>query len=1128
MGVAVLSHMAASADIVVGRWEYATNNVPKGAVQALEPASRILLGEENMFSKTGEGVWQLPAGMISQPWPFEMAVKSGTLQITDTQAAAPVTGLSVEAPAVLQHAGIWLEADDVSKFAEATGHGSEENAFYIDRWYDKRETNMSSPAYPYGKSHYYQLADLAPRVSIYEDRPSVYFGGATSGACMDIMDASGSSFGGNDHIVKSIFIAHGVENTHGWLMGQQASVDNSNSIWWGKYATTAIDFNIFSEQATNLESAKMRNSRQWLNGKETDFLLTKVSKGPKLYEMAWDYDGVIANTLMAERHNFSDEQYVGRRSGGDHIYAVVVFTNVITEAERVQVRDYLMRKYLPAAALAATDSRAIALSPSGKVKLGGNTLSASLPDRSPLSLTGPGTLVKIGEDRLTVGGDYGEEPFGGSISLEAGSVALRDDIAFEPAAGVMLSSDTGPFATGTVVTASAAAADQFAVSGNARLTVRSIPSSVADVKVESGSLRLSGWKGPQCDPGEPFEVAIANGGFETDSGWTLSGDYAYLTTPNKDWMNFGAPEGSRVLRVRKTVSISQDVEIPVSGRYELSYYTIARGDTTGGHELDITLTHKASGNVYHVANVAAPFRKTCRALVKLYFPVTLKETGTYALKFKNSECTKDKTTFLDEVKLSKVDDDPEWIWRVPGGDFEHVDYKYGGHGFLAGTTVLHGVGVNHLPAQLFSASNTVAGWTFLQPDGWTDVVPQGTSFSDHYPPLGVASLSMARLNGNIWYDGSPLLFMNTSNLKETGASQLHFHKSCSSAAAVIAFTPPKGVWCVRMHVGRTNFGVGGVKVSARIGDGEWTDVGTVTPDDNGNMMKPYQWPGFIKADGASEVTLKIEPVGVSGDYQGCNIDNVVLIKKYSIQVKNNDFTTVERSDIMVDRWGNHKDVPVDWVSTLVSNKAGTAGWFVESPNNYQDVNWGSSSWGGGYRVCLVGRSAISQTLSFPEEGVYRLSFAHCRRYDSYPKLSTVDVNLVDASAPSVTNTLGSVLVHSPRFRQSRFDFRIPRAGEYTVEFRGTVDDYVYALLDDVRVERIPESEMGSVSLPDSVSVDVAEGAVLELEFTGTNKVSRFRYAGRSYSGVIDASNCPGIRGFGAMEVVPKGLTIIVR
>ena len=78
MGVAVLSHMAASADIVVGRWEYATNNVPEGVVQALGSSSRILLGEENMFSKTGEGVWQLPAGMISQPWPFEMAVKSGS------------------------------------------------------------------------------------------------------------------------------------------------------------------------------------------------------------------------------------------------------------------------------------------------------------------------------------------------------------------------------------------------------------------------------------------------------------------------------------------------------------------------------------------------------------------------------------------------------------------------------------------------------------------------------------------------------------------------------------------------------------------------------------------------------------------------------------------------------------------------------------------------------------------------------------------------------------------------------------------------------------------------------------------------------------------------------------------
>ena len=1139
MCIAVLSHMSVLADIVVGRWELVTNNVAQGEVKALDPASRILLGEENGFSKTGAGTWQLPAGSISQAWPFEMAVKSGTLQITDTQVPAPATGLAVEAPPVMQRAGIWLEADDETKFVATAAHGNIEGRKSIDAWHDRRETDVASPSYPYAKA-YYNSSDLAPWVSEYAGRPTVYFGGVTSGACMDLVNPSGTLFCGKGsdkylNCVKSVFIAHGVEKTHGWLLGQTANIGGGYFIWWGKYADTGLDFNIFSEDRNRTDqgmiSALTRNCRQWLNGKATDFFKTQVSVGAKLYEMAWDYDGVVVNTLMAERRHHSAN--VGFRAGGDHIYAVVAFTNIITEAERVQVRDYLMRKYLPEASLAATKARSVALSEGATVEVPDTAFADCPPDRAPLSLKGGGTAFKTGSGRLVVGGDYGEERFCGQIQAEEGSLSLRDDIALAAVPGIRLDTDSGLSSTGMVVSVSGAAeSDEFETAGD-RITVKEIPGGVAKVKVDSGILRLTGEKNTACGAAVPFEVAIADHGFEIGNAWTITGSsgcYAYLGLPSDPWnCYFSAPEGSKVLRVRYDACISQNIVIPMPGKYELTYYTSGRGDN-GGHELDISLTHKPSGKVYRLANVAAPLVRTGHGMVKLHFPVAVEASGEYKLEFKNPGWTNDKTTFIDDVHLTKIEESPAWIWNVPNGDFEQIDYRYGGHGHFASATMTSNA--KQIPGQIFSVSNTVPGWTYCLPSGWTDAADASLSLSEWVePPVAVAALSMSKINGasgnnDVYFgtsyrDGSALYLMNATDLRSTGAAQLHFHYACAESAVTTEFVPPKGCWQVAMHMGRTNHGSGGIKVSAKTGAGEWTDLGTVEPDDGGRRMKQYTWPGFITSDGASSVTLKIEPAGVAAGCQGCNVDNVVLTGKIRIPVAN-----AEIDDIVWD--GNTgKYVPSGWDCTVATHKNGSTQWKIEATSDYTATVWGDSSWGGGGRVSVIGRSILSQRLFFPAAGVYRLSFAHCRRFDS-SKINTVEVCLVSGGETPSTNLLTKVKVHSPRFCQSKVDFSIPAAGEYALMFRGTYDDYASALFDDFRVERMLDCEFGSTSIASSTKFDIAGGATLELEFSGTNKVSSFRYAGRPYSGVIDASNCPGIRGFGALEVVPKGLMIIVK
>jgi hypothetical protein len=517
-------------------------------------------------------------------------------------------------------------------------------------------------------------------------------------------------------------------------------------------------------------------------------------------------------------------------------------------------------------------------------------------------------------------------------------------------------------------------------------------------------------------------------------------------------------------------------------------------------------------------------------MVKLHFPVVVEAPGEYTLEFKNPGWTNDKTTFLDDLHLTKVEEDPTWIWKVPNGDFELIDYKYGGHGYFEGATRTSNA--KQIPGQVFSVSNTVPGWTYCLPAGWTDVADKSLSLSDwNEPPVAVASLSMSKINGasgntDVYFgstarDGSALYLMNATDLRSTGAAQLHFHYSCAGSAVTTEFVPPKGCWQVAMHMGRTNSGSWGVKVSAKVGEGEWIDLGTVEPDDGGRKMKQYRWPGIVTSDGSSAVTLKIEPTGVTDNRQGCNIDNVVLTAKIGLPVVNAGIDNIVWDE------NTKKWVPAGWDCTVVTHRGGSTQWKIEATADYEDVHWGTSSWGGGGRVSIIGRSILSQRLYFPAAGVYRLSFAHCRRFDS-SKINTVDVSLVSGGETPVTNLLTKIKVHSPRFCQSRVDFNIPAAGEYVLAFQGTYDAYASALFDDFRVERMLDCELASADIAETARFDVAAGATLELEFAGTNRVSAFRYGGRPYSGVVDASNCPGIRGFGAFEVKRKGLMFIVK
>ena len=67
------------------------------------------------------------------------------------------------------------------------------------------------------------------------------------------------------------------------------------------------------------------------------------------------------------------------------------------------------------------------------------------------------------------------------------------------------------------------------------------------------------------------------------------------------------------------------------------------------------------------------------------------------------------------------------------------------------------------------------------------------------------------------------------------------------------------------------------------------------------------------------------------------------------------------------------------------------------------------------------------------------------------------------------------------------------------------------------------------SLPRNLKIEVAKGAQLLLDYTGTAKCGPVTYDGVTYTGTIDATTHPEfVTGGGALEAMAVGTMLIVR
>lgn len=1114
---------------------YQERRVENIATDTTESESTYLrVDETGELLKVGVGLWTLPLSVVSQPWPFGVSVGEGSLDLTAGTPAAPTP---IEPPAVMQDAQIWLEADDASYFKTTTEHGSEIGKTYVDKWIDRRDDPASDTrAYPYAKAYYKGSAlgsvfNTAPEVSAYGGQPSVWFGGVLSGRSMDFFFPNDVKFSDQATVVtdyfkfggattyrqrtRSFFIVHAIENGQGWLVGASKDQGTSYSIHWGKYSTTELNRQIMGDYndtntGSEITGGYAQNRNTWIDGSFVDFRMTNCTAGAFLYEVETTAESMLAEALMSERHHFISATDI--RDGGDHVMAYVAFTKELSPEERIQVREYLMRKYLPGKL--ATRTRRVSVA-----------TGASVGFESDVKLLGHGDAVKKGAGDAVVLTDARRPNFAGAVELEEGGLVLKETVPLKPTtAGVSYGVTSGLQTEGIVIERTATDAGVLEKTGAAALGLTAVPSDTAKLNVRAGELALQA-QIASAEPElttAPAVVSIANAGFETaNTGWTFTGggSFAYVTPPNTAW-SFGdpAPEGNCFVRITQNRVMSQDVSVPVAGTYEISYWTRTRAE--GGHIVDLSLVSKETSEEIHVARPSSPTPgKSGIGWVRACFRVKVPTSGTYTLRFKGLYAD-DFTTAIDDIRMVQVADDPDYLWRVPGGDFETVDFNHDNRPAAQAWSI-------GAMGRWFNISNRVENWEF-EVGPYTDDT-KNFDAAAILPAVGVVQASMLQANGTtgFWYGysggGSFGIYFANKDPRHHGLGQLLF--TTNGAVATVTCKPPAGTWQVqadllngfRAFSGTTYSIVPKVKIYADTGAG-FAYLGHIYAHDAyGREFRAYKSAKAFTCDGETTVRIKFESEDVASGRRGCTLDNICLTKQYGVWLENPSFCMGTRS------------VAVPPGSRSVAN-CWDVNWPATGVVNVEDAtlnaaNWGLDTWDNAKLVALCGLGGVSQPVHFPVAGTYVATVPCRNRKDNTAQQQVLDLNLI---RDGVTNTVGRIRINSLTFQRHRVIFQVPEAGDWRFELKGTLNNYGTALVDCPSIDYLQPTQLTPPTIPEETEIAVAKDATLRLDFTGVKKVARYSYDGHRYHGVLNAANCPGLSGGGSIEVPERGLLILLR
>jgi hypothetical protein len=430
---------------------------------------------------------------------------------------------------------------------------------------------------------------------------------------------------------------------------------------------------------------------------------------------------------------------------------------------------------------------------------------------------------------------------------------------------------------------------------------------------------------------------------------------------------------------------------------------------------------------------------------------------------------------LDDFALRRIA--APTSWPIPGGDFEKASLKRCGSGYYTSS-----------PKETmdFTSANTMSGWTFTE-----------NVESAFNPPSGLVTYAMTNAYGVSTASGYAT-FYNDSRQPAGGFVEAFF--SQDGAEMSTTFTPPAGTWLLRVDAAHRNNTAGSLNATVTIG-GVPVQLGTVAVDKR--AMTATTFPTPMTFDGSQAVTLCV------AGHLGAATSGIWV----------DDFRLVAPS--------NRGEMIVNG-----GFESGVAGWTASgtySVKRYVDnpVTYGTDVVDGAFFNTFRGSASISQDVAFPAAGVYRLSFWQHTCLDGSYDANPVKAFLVNGG---VTNVIGVAdVVSHTNFVQNAFDFRVDAAGTCKSVLCGSIRyTYTEAMIDGISLRPVnvaPEA----LEIPSKLSVSVADGTKIRLDFDGTRRVKAVRLGGGRVFGTIDASSYPQyIEGRGAFEALEVGTIMSFR
>ena len=1096
--VVCLAGLATAEAEYVGRDELVTNFVAAGSVKA--QSSPLFVSDGAQLIKTGGGTWEVPTGAIRQRYAAPLSVSEGTLRISASE--QPTDGAEALSDAIKAKIGLWLDASVASSFSY------EDDGVSVRRWSDARETNPSSPSYPYAvTTNRWPASPKYPTVREIEGgRKSVYFGGKvgagaeTAGAYMMLRTAAGKDH--SSRLTYDVFFVHAVSNKWNCIWG-------SNS---GSGSTFSRDDVADVGSAVYLWNhlwSDTFNADAWLDGERINPVTEKVRPGVHLLEVAMPRWSALKAWGVTLFRNY------GGTVGGEDLNEGIWFSERLTDVERMQVENYLMRKWQIGAAgrvLAKTD--------------GGSTLEVKV-DESDSALDDGVRLEGFGAVAKTGAGDWNyrnrdDFDFGGAVSVGAGRIVMGTQLPVMATAGQRMTSTNSAARVGAVVSVSDdAAADAFVKDGNDELTLAGWPVGAKKLTVSGGNLNLRPAATNRLfvsDVG--VEVAIANSGFEETAGtafaaftnsrlngwnhtgggicgvydfdaWTASGkgiEGVAISTYNH---NTARPHGKCAVSVRhmssanpEAVHLWTEVDIPSPGEYELGVYVYGRDhNSQKGGSAFVSLTNATTG-------ACAPFGSlmyTASAQFTLYrLRAQVKEGGKQRLDFQIRPY--DTHIVFDDISLKKVGGLRTGYYPIPGGDFEHTTYLKSGYSML----------------QKLTNGLVTAGWDF------------GADGAAADPKVGVVTPLTVGYYSDNSYGGR----WNGTRYPYGGAFALYFKAAASVSTE--PFVPPVGQFYLQANIAQNHSSAKTLAATLEIGD-KTIDLGTVkTVGRNYNLLT---WPKEVELDGETPVVLRLT---YDGSGEGLWADDFAFVAEPSANELELVTNPKMLSAFSASNWQGYRPAEAFYDSPYYRRPYSEGQWAFGTDT----VN------GGGYHVELMDLGGIWQTVTIPAAGRYRLCWFDHYRLNVKASTDWYQPNPVRALLvrEGVTNVIGVATCQSWMYVRHVFDFDVDKAGDYRLILQGT-SPHVSAdsgnspevTVGAVSLKKIDDKVADTPDMGEDAEIRVKTGSKLGLLFRGTNKVSRILLGGRGRHGVVNAQTDPDfIYGQGSLYADQRGSMMIVR